>query len=352
MTGAGTFARIARAAALLGVLSACGGRVRFEPAERGDTGVASDGGHDAGRDGGRADAAVDAGPDAGPTEPDAALDAGADAARPEDGGEEDAGRADAALDECSAAIGSACDASEPCPDGLVCDQGVCLAPCDATGCCPSEGVGCIEGTEPGTSVCTEGCALVGDTRCAAGLGCRFLRQESTTEVLTFCGSVDDTRADGDPCTRTSECPRGGTCVAAGYCVTFCRVEPGSCGEGRTCLQFVPHARIGAFEYGYCSAACTFVPDAGCVPGTTCLPFVDPRFGEAGYFAQCRVVGPGAEGAPCTSYNDCGAGQVCIESACRALCRLEVAADCPADRGCRAFSPPLETPAGHVGFCSP
>lgn len=337
------------------VAAACGGRVSIEP-------LALDASRDAttARDA-VADAPLDASAPDMRLDDDATFDAASDDAR----SDEDAGAMDAGSVEDDAAIGrdaSRADAgmclapeigqpcASTCADGLVCDDGACRAPCAEDGsCCAGPGIGCTEATEPGASVCTEGCALVDDPVCGEGLGCRFFHPDASVDVWTFCGAVDSRARDGDPCTSSDQCPRGGTCVGAGYCVTFCRSEAGSCGDDRTCLNFLPHARVGAIEHGYCSSRCTFVPDEGCVAGTTCLPLIDSRFGPATYYAQCRRLGPGQDGDACATYADCGAGRLCLEGACRTLCLVD-RPDCPAASACRSLSPVLETAAGEVGFC--
>ncbi|MCS6799601.1 MAG: hypothetical protein NZ898_13950 [Myxococcota bacterium] len=196
--------------------------------------------------------------------------------------------------------------AEPCPEGTLCREGVCRAPCDGVVC--PRGQRCVRGA------CIDPCAGV---VCPAMQVCIARDPEARTPCGPAC-----------TCTELSAplCPAGRACDArpdsptAGHCV-----DPGC--ERRTC----PAGTV--CEGGECVNACAGVvcpfgqrcERGACVPDAcaTVRCGADMVCREGRCVARCdgvscpegtRCVDGGCVPDPCAGV-DCGPGRRCIEGSC-------------------------------------
>lgn len=154
---------------------------------------------------------------------------------------------------------STCASNEDCNAGLSCvDHGNginhCMRYCEANSDCNGTGAACEvkftddNGNAIDATACTYSCQPVGDTGCPNGLGCYVLELgavDATTCVL------EGTRADGQSCTRSTECMGGADCVS-NVCRRICALGAPNCTGGRSCGRVNPPIMIGSMEMGVCS----------------------------------------------------------------------------------------------------
>lgn len=185
-----------------------------------------------------------------------------------------------------------CSATQGCPMGTACINGVCVAACGNT----SGGTACPPGAvcDPNRGVCVPaptGCGANGAT-CNSGEVC------VNGQCIAACGSAG-----------TMGCPPGTQCdQASGACVptsTQCNAN-GACAPGFACVN------------GQCVAACNATSGNGCPQGTQC----DPATG------QC-VVTP----VQCNANGACAAGYACVNGQCVAACSSSGANGCPTGSQC-------------------
>jgi hypothetical protein len=230
-------------------------------------------------------------------------------------------------------------------------------PLDSSGVeCPHDSV---------TNVPYTGCDLVKQD-CPLGQTC-FVYQLGTN-WKTHCiklGSGLGTR--GDACSSGADCDSGLTCVS-GHCSPFCcsEYQDAICGPGGTCSVKLQFDQQGTATANVCvyGQLCDLWSNA-CPQGTACRVIVQ----ETG-MSTCVELGSGAataEGAPCSTIDECGDSMVCLNDNggghCRYYCRRDDsggpadagvvgggpgAGGCPTGQTCQA----LGTAPTWLGVCAP
>jgi len=214
------------------------------------------------------------------------------------------------------AVGSPCNASDPCTNGLSCiprngpDGGVVARYC--TKACPNVS----PGECPDPFVCRPSPIRDGGTVCLA------VPNEAVTQVGKPCGTDPDCGGARGLCQQPFQLPSSGTAWLGGYCQQDCTSGgSASCPAGSECIPVGANAsrclkscRVGT---GDCREGYTCSPLA---QGNVCVPncYQDPDC-PTGF--TCRVCdrvcvqNTGTSrtvGDPCSVTTDCGVGQVCLK----------------------------------------
>ena len=154
-----------------------------------------------------------------------------------------------------------------------------------------------------------------NTGCAGGQSCY-------SSQIGFQCFNDGGTGEGEECMFTNDCA-GGTACANGVCVGVCnaQLETGAascndrCGLGNFSV-FSPDA----WGVGFCTNTepaepCDFWKQ-------DCMDMTDACYPTTGGFACLSIGADGAEGASCSSLNDCGRGLVCGQNKCIKPCSLD------------------------------
>jgi hypothetical protein len=161
-----------------------------------------------------------------------------------------------------------CTSDEECTAGTVCSvlfsdyatstTAMCADYCNRDGDCSGAGSICVGmlsgGGYPGS--CTHACDLVTNSGCPSGTACKPLEITVGTTVtpLTDCGADVGTGSQGAACSDDTGCRAGTFCANTGTsteCVSFCKVDVGTCPSMLTCYPFDTPMLFGSTEYGYC-----------------------------------------------------------------------------------------------------
>ena len=193
------------------------------------------------------------------------------------------------------------------------------------------------GTSGGSDDVTDDGAPSGDAVAAcepAGLACSLLEQDCPDKQGCYFVEAGAQCAwagpgtDGAACTYVNDCDAGYACVEQAGAASCARVCAIAAGCARPCDVVCPetHGRLLDHpELGYCTATeesrpCDLLqPD--CPNGQACYYAVD---GIACHLTTDDL----DEGAGCAHANDCRAGLVCVNDACRAVCDT-TSPQCPA-----------------------
>jgi hypothetical protein len=227
------------------------------------------------------------------------------------------------------AVGGVCDADAQCAEGLVCDEsGTCADAVPLGGGCydPSEcGAARSCGRAPETRTCGEADGLddaCRDGTCADGLACA-----SGSQTCVSLPNEDETCLDGFGCADGLTCADGlGVCAVlpgqdetcasgARFCDDGlgCDFQTNTCqpgpGEGEECLINPPDylcAEGLGCDFGALGSVCVPIQGAGsaCNTDRTCSAdtFCD--------FSTLKCTDRYADGASCSSGNECGVGSSC------------------------------------------
>lgn len=233
--------------------------------------------------------------------------------------------------------GDACDAHVDCPNGTLCEDGVCTnAPdCDYEHPCPA-GLMCDFGRQtcmaPQTEVeCETSADCLGGSYCWDGVcietgGCQTDEECEAIGENLLCDTQRSTcTPDPGPCPDgscgclvTADCSEGLVCEL-GTCwdpALLCEGDD-QCGEGRVC------------DGSFCAKSCAV--DGQCPTGQAC-----------GDDAVCRDIAGGT--GECVFTSDCSDGSQCINATCFASCADDAACGTfeYCDHGaCRADDRPIQ-----------
>src|SRR5687768_5182335 len=95
-------------------------------------------------------------------------------------------------------VGRLCDEAEPCPDGLVCRDTVCMEPCAIDGECSGDQMHCVNGAcEPLSALCISddecdrpgACEIREGARCRGGV-CNYLPRQCLAPPPSECVDND------------------------------------------------------------------------------------------------------------------------------------------------------------------
>jgi Stigma-specific protein, Stig1 len=162
-------------------------------------------------------------------------------------------------------LGQDCVSDSDCQHGLVCNDGVCMPPCLKLSDCPTNAV-CFEvdytssngdSVYLGYNACTFHCDPVFPTVTDANHHGCSTQQQCLLENpgVTFCENSSGTLLQDSPCTYSTDCAPGYTCLSPNNtCEQLCRVGFSDCTSG-TCTAFTTPAydTNGAYnqEIGFC-----------------------------------------------------------------------------------------------------
>ena len=163
--------------------------------------------------------------------------------------------------------------------------------------------------------------------CKSGDACVVVQEKAgvTTVLTTGCLPLAATPlAEGATCTQSgseSPCAAGLLCVRSatstgdtGTCIREC-IGDTDCTGGTACATVVDAPRAGI-----CRPQCVPFADGACPSDQTCraTSFADATATQ--YMAgECSPNGKLADGATCTQSIDCGAGEICTTTGCKAQC---------------------------------
>ena len=274
------------------------------------------------------------------------------------------------------APGATCTRSADCASPLSCRHGRCRTECREARDCP-----------PGLR-----CFLD-----ASGVGACSIPSEDRCITLADCDN--DLVCDGaqcrTTCTNDAACGAGGTCQR-GSCITpvsggtldagpnadggrplvgtGSRCNGGACAVGYECTTETEHTSVPV-----CRKLCT--SDAECLSeglgsfcqtGGHCTTACDPAASTStcgeeacGYYTgnppapepmvdytDCRPIGAGREGDPCTVQTDCGVTLWCLTDQCRRLCHpsMPAPAECTGGYTCHEQSTIVNGTSAAYGVC--
>jgi hypothetical protein len=196
------------------------------------------------------------------------------------------------------------EATAACEEGLVCDDGECVAACVAS----------CEGKLCGDDGCGGVCGLCTDGEACDDAGqCGVASCEPACEGRLCgddgCGGVCGMCADGETCADGACSACAPTCGAKVCGDDGCGGSCGDCADGETCF---------AGQCQPCAASCEgkVCGDDGC--GGTCGACAD---GESCQDGQCGTCTPSCDGLACGddgcggSCGDCASGESCVGGAC-------------------------------------
>lgn len=199
-------------------------------------------------------------------------------------------------------------------------------------------------TPPGNA-----CGLVPQCGCASSETCDIADLSGNVGCVAF-GKADA----GLPCTTTSGCAKGLTCVF-GTCHAFCKVGGDSCANG-SCVALSASDDVPIPNFEVCTKRCDLRDPSACggvTPAGTGVCSID----GAGS-TDCVAGGNLTEKQPCSETESCGPTLVCITlkqgnettSECRRWCRVGTN-DCGGTSVCQGFSTKEMVDGIEFGICS-
>ncbi len=183
-------------------------------------------------------------------------------------------------------IGGACQSTDHCGTGLVCDAGACRV---------ADGDGCYGDDDCTSRYCVDR-VCVGRGNTPTGGLCNDTKD---CKVNDTCENGICKRVDGQTCTDTAEC-------ASGYCIGDLCTNRGNASTGDACTVdedcLVTHACV--------SEVCKLNDGESCFgfTGSDCLSGI--CFGDA-----CIARGDVGTGGPCIDTGDCQLGNICVVDTC-------------------------------------
>lgn len=195
------------------------------------------------------------------------------------------------------------------------------------------------------------CFPFSNNGCSAGNACVFAQGASTPSCATAGSS-----GAGEPCTGSSGCAVGTTCLSivgdGTACRQYCHLGADDCPANTYCGAF---QTIDATTIGLCFPKCDLTgrahatpPFGACPAGTRCNTTVSGS-------VACFPAGPGTDGAPCTTPNDCADGYSCASSnppRCRHWCKAGDSSLCPGATTCQGLLDPPVFLGVTFGACFP
>lgn len=193
------------------------------------------------------------------------------------------------------------------------------------------------------------CGVAPQCGCGANETCD-VPDASGQAVCVAAGSV----AMGQPCTRTSSCAQGLTCIF-GTCHAFCDNPGRACALPGTygCEQIKTTEGDDVPNLSICRTACAPHEPSSCGGKTTEGVGVCYADGKGG--TDCQSGSAKIEGDECSPKDACGPGLVCTtvkttsKSTCKKWCRVGQA-DCGAGNTCNGFNPEVKVGAVVYGAC--
>ena len=216
--------------------------------------------------------------------------------------------------------------SNACPEGLTCSGGVCVTMANDGGMCAKPIASLCALTAPTTMTCDPVC----QTGCGCGLGCSV-----ATTGTVMCGAPVGNKGLGQLCSPSlDDCQPGFACLKEacgkdlGRCYRYCREGDATvCGTAAACRTPVELPNGADSKQRVCDLApqtCDPVLGTGCPdPALKC-------YAQDTSHTICDCPNKTlAEGADCTTYNDCATGLACLNTGSRLRCvRLcKSTADC-------------------------
>lgn len=197
---------------------------------------------------------------------------------------------------------------------------------------------------------SKACGLVPQCGCAASETC------DVTDIVGNVACVAAGKAQmGRPCTSTSGCAAGLTCVG-GTCHAYCAAAGSACTTPGTgaCVQLqsdgadVPNLKV-------CRVSCD-LRDATACGGTTAAGTGVCAVDALGN-TDCLSGGTGAENAACSPTAECGPALACVDitqngttsSKCKRWCRVGTA-DCGGAGACTGFATKVLVGGVEHGVC--
>jgi hypothetical protein len=159
-------------------------------------------------------------------------------------------------------------------------------------------------------------------------------------------------AMGHPCTTTSGCTKGLTCVF-GTCHAYCATAGAKCTEPKTgdCFQVKNTSSADVPNLKVCLVACDLRDPSAC-GGTTAAGTGVCGVDSTGK-TDCQSGGTRTVNQACTPTDECGPSLVCVGSAgastCKKWCRVGTN-DCGGTTVCGSFSTKVMVGATEYGAC--
>lgn len=192
------------------------------------------------------------------------------------------------------------------------------------------------------------CGLVSQCGCESSQTCDIADFSGNVRCVAF-GKA----AAGSPCTTTSGCARGLTCVF-GTCHAFCDVDGDPCANG-SCMALSLSDDTPIPNYEVCSHPCDLRDPMACGGATPAGTGVCSTDGMGS--TDCVAGGNLTEKEPCSAGGECGPALVCITltignettSECRRWCRVGEG-DCGGASVCQGFSTKEIIDGVEYGIC--
>lgn len=229
------------------------------------------------------------------------------------------------------AHGAPCDERVDCAPGHECyvELGECARHCRMDAECAADERCAYFAADAPNGICIgDRCDPVTGAPCPAGSTCRLgdvLDAVSARFRLPIClphGSI----ARSQPCEEPVDCAERLACTTtngASFCRPYCGASA-DCGSAVSwCIpvdQSAPPGTPRTPPPGLCSDVCDPLAGSGCGTGTCRISFAIDFDGTTSFSVTlCAPSGVGADGAMCTTSNDCVAGHRCIGGSCYQYC---------------------------------
>jgi hypothetical protein len=186
------------------------------------------------------------------------------------------------------------------------------------------------------------CGIFPNCGCA-GTTCDFVLDSGMTIEPTACTPSVGTATGGMPCTVTTDCAQGLTCVN-GLCHEFCGSPGDPCtGIYSDCRN---HNMTNAFNI--CGIRCNPTNATSCNGGEGCVAVAA---GSSLVTSDCEPVGSKTLGHSCANALDCAPGLNCVTTgsmSCKQWCT--VGSMCSGTVACAPYGTPITIDGTEYGYC--